>query len=48
MYVPQCVTDITSDQLCHCLFYYAHHRDMDAPQYVHNVLSYSSVAWMFY
>jgi hypothetical protein len=31
------------------MFYYTHHSDMDAPQYVHaDVLSDVPVAWMFY
>lgn len=31
------------------MFYYTHHSDKDAPQYVHNdVCSHAPVAWMFY
>ena len=31
------------------MFYYTHHSDMDAPQYVHvDVPSDVPVAWMFY
>jgi hypothetical protein len=36
MYVPQYVqVDVLSDYQCAWMFYYKHHSNMDAPQYVH-------------
>jgi len=35
MAAPQYVhVDVFSDYLCHGMFYYIHHSDMDTPQYV--------------
>jgi hypothetical protein len=41
--------DVSWEHFCDWTFYYTHHNETDAPQYVHSdVSSDIAVAWMFY